>query len=198
MTARSLRQVTRAALALTVAALGLVAAGCGSPSAPAVAHLGAATTSAAAVSGAGSASPGERPADRAAFVAFVDCMQKHGVQAQLGQGGRGVSISGVTPGSPQLQTAQKACQKLLPGGGPQPLSPAQQAQQRRELVVLATCMRAHGFPKFPDPSSQGFFDLSGGQGFDPNSQQFQNAMNACRPKGQKGVPVRIGFRVGPS
>jgi hypothetical protein len=174
-------------------AIGLLAAGCGGRHPPGVASLGTAPTTTTQASGGGGAvggSPG--PGNATAFVAFVDCMQKHGIAAQLGSGGKGVQISGGNPGSPQFAAAQKACQKLLPGGGPQPLTPAEQAQNLKELVKLAACLRAHGFPDFPDPSSQGFFNLSASSGFNPSSPQFQSAMSACRPSGAR---LRIGFRV---
>lgn len=185
------------ALSLGLAGLSLVAAGCGGGSpTPGVAQIGTVTTTAQSPSPA-STTPAQGAASKADFVAFVDCMQKHGVQAQLAQGGHGVSITGkLGPNAPQFQAAQKACQKLLPGGGPQPLSPAQQAQEVKELVALAQCMRSHGYPNFPDPSSQGVFNLSGGSGVDPNSPQFQSAMSACRPHGAS-VPLRIGIRSGP-
>jgi len=181
--------------AAVAATLAVVAAGCGGSTSPGVASLGPATTT----TSSGESSPSMSPAPRggtADFVKFVDCLQKHGVQAQLGQGGKGVQISGGDPNSPQFQAAQKSCQKLLPGGGPQPLSPAQAAQERTELLALAQCMRKHGYPSFPDPDSQGAFDFSGANsGVDPSSPQFQSAMNTCRPSNGK-VPLRIGIRVG--
>jgi hypothetical protein len=187
-------QLKKRQLLLAVpAAIAVVAAGCGGSKAPSVASLGptsggTTTSSGAASSGAqGSPNPGT-------FVKFVDCMQKHGVQAQLAKGGAGVSISGVSPGSPQLTAAQAACRKLLPGGGPKPLSPAQEAQERQELLVIAKCMRAHGYPSFPDPDSQGVFDFSGSSTVDPGSPQFQRAMGTCSPR-NASVPLRIGIRV---
>jgi hypothetical protein len=122
-------------------------------------------------------------------------MQRHGIEARLGPGGRGVSISGGDPNSPQFRQAQQACQKLLPGGGPTTLTPAEQAPENTELRKLAQCMRTHGYPSFPDPDSQGAFDFKGSS-VDPNSPQFQNAMSACRP-GNSRVPLRIGIRVSP-
>lgn len=183
-----------AVVALGLAVLGTVASGCGGGSkSPGVAQIGPATTTTAAASGGSSPGPSPSPAQRADFVAFVDCMQKHGIQAQLAQGGEGVSITGgAGPNSPLLQKAQQACQKLLPGGGPKPLSPAQAAQNLKDLVALAACMRTHGYPNFPDPSSQGVFSLTTANGFDPNSPQFQAAMNKCHPAGAR---LRIGIRV---
>ena len=180
--------------AVGVAALAFVAAGCGGGSKPpGVASLGPTTTNSATT--APSSAPAEGKPSATAFVAFVDCLQKHGIQAQLGQGGRGVSISGGDPSSPQFQKAQQTCEKLLPGGGPQPLTPSEQAQETKELLALARCMRTHGYPSFPDPDSQGAFDFGGGSSVDPNSPQFQAAMTACHP-GKSSVPLRVGIRVG--
>jgi hypothetical protein len=185
----------RLLLVSALAIVGLLAAGCGGSKSPSVASLGPSTTT----TGSGGSPPSSSSLPKGAaadFVKFVDCMQKHGIQAQLGQGGRGVSISGVDPGSSQLQTAQKACQKLLPNGGPQPLTPAQEAQNLKGLLALATCMRTHGFPSFPDPNGQGVFNL---QGVDPSSSQFQSAMTACQPKGksQLRISIRAASKAGP-
>jgi hypothetical protein len=42
-------------------------------------------------------------------------------------------------------------------------------------VAFATCMRAHGVPKFPDP--EGSAQLGPGSGIDPTSPTFQAALN---------------------
>jgi hypothetical protein len=188
----------------SLVALGLLAAGCGGgKSRPGVAALGPAVTT---TSSPTAASLGQNQSPVAAgsataFVAFVDCMQKHGIQAQLGAAGKGgpggtplISIQGGPngPDSSKFTAARNACRKLLPGGGPKPLTPAQMAQNTRELVRVAACMRTHGYPSFPDPSNEGVFNLTGSSGFDPNSPQFQSAMNACEPSGAR---LRIGFRV---
>ncbi len=55
---------------------------------------------------------------------FARCMREHGVQVEVdAPGGRPqINIhgtpSGPNPESPAFQAAQKACSKLLPGGGP--------------------------------------------------------------------------------
>ena len=185
--------IGRFLIAALPAVLVVVATGCGGGSSPSVASLGPAASTTTTGSAPGGIAPTKPSAT--AFVAFVHCLQQHGVQAQLGAQGRGVSISGGDPSSPQFQAAQKACQKLLPGGGPPTLTPAQKAEQLKELLALAKCMRKHGFPSFPDPGSQGGFDFSSGGNIDPQSTQFQSAMSACRPSNGK-VPLRIGFRVG--
>jgi hypothetical protein len=181
-------------IAALPAALAVVVTGCGGGSSPSVASLGP-TASTTTTGSADAGGPAPAKPSATAFVAFVHCLQQHGVQAQLGAQGRGVSISGGDPNSPQFQSAQKACQKLLPGGGPPTLTPAQKAEQLKQLLTLAKCLRTHGYPDFPDPDSQGAFDFSSSGNFDPQSPQLQSAMSACRPSNGK-VPLRIGFRVG--
>ena len=57
--------------------------------------------------------------------------------------------------SPAFASAETACQHLLPSGG----APSQTATQRRAQLVaglaFARCMRSHGIPSFPDPTSGG-------------------------------------------
>ena len=71
----------------------------------------------------GTPSPAQQAQGRAQALAFSTCMRKNGVpnfpDPQFSSGGR-VAIqigpsSGIDPRSPQFQTAQKACQKDLPG-----------------------------------------------------------------------------------
>jgi hypothetical protein len=179
---------------LLVSGLAVLAAGCGGGSkSPSVASLGPTTTSTTTTtSDQGLGSPSGQKGATGSFIAFVNCMQKHGIQAQIGQGGHGVTINGAGPNTPGLQAAQAACRKLLPGGGPPQLTPAQQAENTKKLLVMAKCMRAHGMPNFPDPNSQGVFQFGPGNGnVDPNSSQFQSAMQACRGK---GAVVRIAVR----
>lgn len=47
------------------------------------------------------------------------------------------------------------------------------------LVALAHCMRGHGVPNFPDPSTSGGFSDANGQ-LDLGSSQVQRAYGACR------------------
>jgi hypothetical protein len=181
-------------IAVGLAALGVLAAGCGGGAkSPGVASLGGTTTSSSNPS-APSGGPGK--GSTADFVAFAHCMEKYGIDVQIGQGGHGISISpggGASPKSSEFQKAQQSCQKYLPGGGPKALTPAQQAQNLKELVKLASCMRKHGYPTFPDPDSEGNFDFTGTSGIDPSSTQFQTAMQSCQPSNGK-FPLRIGIR----
>jgi len=62
-------------------------------------------------------------------------------------------------------------------------------------LAYAKCMRSHGVPDFPDPNSQGGFDLQGGPNSDlgPNSSAFQQANDDC----QRFTPTS-GLGHGPS
>ncbi len=186
-----------------LAVLGLVAGGCGGGAPQSVANLGTGTTPSSSGAGAGQSSSapqgGASPNDTAKFVAFADCMTKHGFPVSISRSGNGVSISpssgagsGARPDSPQFRAAQHTCQKLLPGGGPGGGTPAQQAQARQAELALATCMRQHGYPNFPDPTQQGVLNLSNMGNVDTNGPQFRAAMDSCQSKGggAKG-PIRI-------
>ncbi|MGH2872382.1 MAG: hypothetical protein ACRDL5_07945 [Solirubrobacteraceae bacterium] len=57
-------------------------------------------------------------------------------------------------GTPAYQSALSACQNLLPAG-PNSQSPARSEVQIAAIVAFARCIRSHGFPRFPDPTSGG-------------------------------------------
>ncbi|MFJ8795285.1 hypothetical protein [Streptomyces sp. NPDC102462] len=55
-------------------------------------------------------------------------------------------------------------------------------------LAFSRCMRENGVPAFPDPEAGGL-QLSPDSGIDPNSAEFQGALQACRdkmPQGQLG------------
>ena len=91
---------------------------------------------------------------------FSRCMRSHGMPSfpdpTSTQGGLKFLISPSSPerNSPAFQSAATACQHLLPGGGPgqhEAHSPAQIAA----VVAFGQCIRSHGLPSFPDPTSTG-------------------------------------------
>jgi hypothetical protein len=68
-----------------------------------------------------------------------------------------------------------AAENDLRGGQPAPTDDPTQD------VKFADCMRANGFPSYPDPSANGDTDFNG-TGIDPNSTAFQNATETCDKK----------------
>lgn len=132
---------------------------------------------------------------------YATCMRAHGVPnfPDPSPNGGGIDVSpgsGVNPQSPAFATAQQACGKI--GGGPGAGHPLP-AAQRRQLLALSRCMRAHGVPNFPDPvfpSTGGArIQIAPGSGLDPTSPAFQAASRTCggpRPGLRFHRPVGAG------
>ena len=79
-------------------------------------------------------------------------MRSHGVSnfPDPSPGGPSVIPNWINPHAPAFLSAQKACAKFLGGGG----SPgAASTSEKVALLNLARCMRAHGLPNFPDPTT---------------------------------------------
>lgn len=168
------------------AALTVASTGCGSRTkAPTVASLGRASTN--------ETSSSKPIVPRGgSFVKFVDCLRSHGVDAQLGQGGRGVEITGGPGSASKMSTVQAACRKYLPGGGPKPMTPEEQEKELKYLVKLARCMRAHGVPDFPDPSPNASppFAITKLPAATPAFERAAKACGATGPNGQ-GFAIRV-------
>jgi hypothetical protein len=98
----------------------------------------------------GAASGGPSPAN--AELRVSECMRSHGVpnfpDPSGGGGGFNLNGSGINPQSPAFESAQQACFKLLPGGGPG----AHPTQAMAQALQVSECMRRHGVSGFPDPT----------------------------------------------
>jgi hypothetical protein len=103
----------------------------------------------------GKSNTGSGSNGQVAGIKFADCMRSHGVpnfpDPSAGGGIQIGSSSGINPKSPAFQSAQNACAKLMPGGGP--LRGKALESRRLALLKLAQCMRNHGVPTFPDPTA---------------------------------------------
>ncbi len=128
-------------------------------------------------------------------VQFADCMRTHGVPnfPDPSAGGGVVQIgpgSGINAQSPAFVAAQKACNGVLPGGGPGAAKPTE--RQKQLALQEATCMRDHGVSGFPDPTltpptlggNQAVIGRDGlffvlGPGVDLGSPAFLKAASAC-------------------
>ena len=121
---------------------------------------------------------------------FASCVRGHGVPDFYfthDDGGNtpdnmlkiGPWAAPANPGSPQFQAALKACQHLIPRPH---LSAAQSQSIQRRLLRQAACIRAHGYPGYPDPSVQpggGIIQPPLPSSIDTSSAQFQAAQQAC-------------------
>jgi len=157
----------------------------------AAAGLAGAALLAAACSGsplaAPSASPG--PGNVQQLDVFAACMRGHGVLNFYFSGSRSASdsstalsimghyVTGVNPQTAQFSAAMKACKHLLPGGGPRPMT----QRQINQMVKFAACMRAHGYPDYPDPIVQngGIEEQPLPSSIDTSSPQFQAVQQTC-------------------
>jgi hypothetical protein len=184
-------------LIVGLAALAALVAGCGGGTkTPTVAHLGSSASSngspsssgsssaSAGTSHSGSASPGSEA------VAYSACVRAHGVPSfpdpQVSVHGGEVQVAiGINPSissNPHFQSAQQACRKLLPNGGPggengHPISP----QEQSEYLKAAACIRSHGIPNFPDPTfSGGGVHVPKVAGVNLHSAQARAAEEACQ------------------
>jgi hypothetical protein len=194
-TSMSLRPATRLrsrpnraappALALAgVVGLSLFASACGSSTGTGVAQIGSTQTT---TSSSNSSTSGSRD-DTKILVAYAACMRKHGVpnfpDPQATESGYHLVIgseNGIDPHSSQFKNAQQACTTLLPNGGKP--SSQDQAKELQEALKYATCMRAHGVSKFPDPklSANGELEMGLGRtsGVSPSSPRFKAAETLC-------------------
>jgi hypothetical protein len=79
-------------------------------------------------------------------------------------------------------TADDACRHLLRSGGS---GTSQQGQQKFTFALkVARCLRAHGYPTFPDPNSSGQRIPAG---IDTQSPLFQAAETTCETKARKAL-----------
>lgn len=157
---------------IATAGLALLAAACGSPSP---------TSSGGSANAAGSVSS---QSPHSQTLAYSQCMRSNGLSGFPDPPATGKprfpTAQELGVSDSQYQTANNACQHLLPNGGNAP-SQTQVEQYRSGMLRYAQCMRAHKISNFPDPDSQGHLDLQGA-GVDVNSAQFNTAYQACQSK----------------
>jgi hypothetical protein len=133
----------------------------------------------------------------ASAVRYTSCMRSHGVPEYPDPNSAG-QLPKITPANEaqlgvseaRFQTAQTACQALWPYQGP---TQAQQRQELTDALKFARCMRSHGVPNWPDPttdpeSGRVEFVIHPSQvGFDPHSPspQILSKARAC----ERGLPA---------
>jgi hypothetical protein len=146
--------------------------------------------------GASSATAGSSPIR--SELAYARCMRAHGVTNFPDPGSDGSFPSFRPAASKQMfDAAQRACQHLLPHAGGGGGAETRGDQQKIALALrVARCMRAHGFPTYPDPvpgpaSSQGSGTRFAGTGIDTKSLRFQTAEANCERHARQalGLPA---------
>jgi hypothetical protein len=113
-------------------------------------------------------------------VGFAQCMRANGVPKWPDPDSSGVfdktkiTTQQLGVSSTGLQTAQNACQHLLP-----PASLTQRRLNAAQALQFSQCMRTHSVPNFPDPDGTGRIPDPATTGVDQGSPQFQAANDAC-------------------
>ncbi|MBV8999661.1 MAG: hypothetical protein JO304_11400 [Solirubrobacterales bacterium] len=167
----SSRSSRRAALAALIAGLAALGAGCGSQSPT--------TTT-------GPSAQSDSQNVASAAYAYARCMRSHGVPnfpdphvtTSPGHAAVGFAVNPSETGSPKFNSAQKACQGILPGPSD---SRAHELAHKQSLLAFARCLRANGVHDFPDPDVQGQLHLQTviAAGVDIHSRAFLDAAKAC-------------------
>ena len=116
-------------------------------------------------------------------VRFARCMRSHGVP-NLPDPTSPAEFKSIVVGKqdlPAFQSAASTCRRLLPGGGPPSQSAARTRAQIVAALAFARCLRTHGFPSFPDPSSSGELshEMLANAGIDIHQPAAVRAADAC-------------------
>jgi len=147
-----------------LASLALVVAGCGGGGgSPGVASVTSSTTDS---QGGSSSNSSPAPVQGNKALAYSRCMHSNGVPSYPDPNSSGnlpkgdAQAFGVS--SSQYQTAQQACSHLLPSSGSASLTQCLMTGDCPQSVVqpamaeglkFARCMRSHGVPNWPDPTT---------------------------------------------
>ena len=117
-------------------------------------------------------------------LAFARCMRAHGVPRFPDPDPQGNFPSFSTGVSKQTSSAANdTCQHLISSGGS---ATPQQLQQKLEFgVKVAECLRAHGYPNFPDPKQLG--QQPSPPGIDTNAPHFQAVETTCEVHARKAL-----------
>jgi hypothetical protein len=123
-------------------------------------------------------------------LAYSQCMRAHGEpgfpdpqpNGNLLVNGPADHLNGA-----RMNSANKACQHLMPQG--KPMTAAQQRQATDQALKFTACMRSHGITGLADPvlSANGISQRIP-NGIKPNSPVFQSAQRACQKLMPGGPP----------
>jgi hypothetical protein len=103
----------------------------------------------------GTGSPNHGTSATSQNIAYASCMRSHGVPAfpdPTSTGFDKATIRQLAASNAQFQPANEKCAHLLPSSGSQ-LTQAQVQQWWTGMASFARCMRSHGMPTWPDPTS---------------------------------------------
>lgn len=129
------------------------------------------------------------PADHwDADLAYAQCMRDNGYAEFPDPTPDGIRFQVTPDGAPRFHKAAAACQHLAPEGmRDEDISP----ETLDALLRLSQCVRENGMADFPDPSSDGRYNLKGiSDG--PDDPRLKAAMEACSALRQAAGRILIG------
>jgi len=181
-------------IVLTFVLAGMLTACSSTPSGPGVASIGSATSTTNAASAPGGGSNATNYADA---VAYAKCMRTHGVPDMPDPNSEGnflylhgtLNGQNVHTNSSQFAAADRSCAHLLPNGGH--MTQAEQQQALAETLKFVACMRSHGVPNFPDPTTSDggvTIRINSRNGISPTSPVYEEAQKACQSLMPGGGP----------
>jgi hypothetical protein len=193
------RPAARIAAAFIAAAVLVLAAACGSS--PSSSGSASSPTSSGSANSSGGAST-SGASGNSTLLAFSQCMRAHNVpnfpDPQATGDAKFPSAQQLHVSGSTYQTAETACQSLLPAGTDDQFPAGEVQELLIGMRAFSQCMRSHGVQNWPDPSvnSQGqpYFELSA-HGFtraEAHSSQIQNLEGECQhllPSALGGTPI---------
>lgn len=132
----------------------------------------------------------QTPADRDdAVLAYAQCMRDNGYAEFPDPTPDGDLRIQITPESEgRFRAAGEACKDLAPEGfRDEGVTP----EELGALIKLSQCVRENGVPEFPDPDSDGRYDLRGVSS-GPDDPRIEAAMDACSELRQNAGRIVIG------
>ena len=137
-----------------VAAAAMFVAGCGGGSSPGVANVSSSTSTSSSSSG-GQPTQAQIQQEQHDATRFAQCMRSHGLSIPDPTTAPRAFKKAFDTQSPAFQSAYTTCGHLLPAGHAPNQNTAHSQSQTVALLAFARCLRSHGLPSFPDPSSSG-------------------------------------------
>jgi len=134
-------------------------------------------------------------------LAFSRCMRRHGVPNFPDPTSSGAipKVSQQELGTPRFRAAERACQHLLPAGSNDMFPPGEVQQLLIGMLRFSHCMRSHGVPNWPDPTTDSAgrpeFPLAEVPGTNRNywhQPRINHVIDECQhllPSALGGIPV---------
>jgi hypothetical protein len=112
---------------------------------------------------------------------FAACMRSHGVEGLPNPVAAPAAFKHSFSTTPTFTAAMTVCGHLIPGQENGTQGAAHSRQQIDAMLAFARCMRGQGFPRFPDPTSDGSLthQMLAQAGIDLHQPAIARAADSC-------------------